>query len=259
MNRTTNITLNHLAPILLATMAFVCNNVLATTIDFRDGQLITVDGTSIGLTYNSTHDAELRESAATSNFDLGTGSSDPEFTVDLLDGGAEAQVVMRFDNIFGSGPGQVALGSVINSATLFIDIDNVGADLELYELTADFGLESTVTWDSFGGGVTAGVNAGATPVSIINGGGNKVTIDITSTVASWSAGAQNFGWAFIATGTNGVDFDASENSDFADRPMIFIDFTAPPAAAVVPLPPSLALALPAFAFLACTRRRRNAA
>ena len=254
-----NTTIKHVAPMLLVALAFICNNVAATTIDFRDGQLIRVDGASIGLTYNGTHDAELRESAATGNFNLGTGAADPEFTVDLLDGGGEAQVVMRFDNIFGSGLGQVAFGSVINSATLFIDIDDVGSNLQLYKLTADFGLESIVTWNSFGGGVTAGVNAGATPVAVINGGGDKVTIDITSSVASWSAGAQNFGWAFLATGTNGVDFDASENSDFADRPMLFIDFTAPVAPAVVPLPPSLALALPAFAFLACTRRRHNVA
>ena len=80
---------------------------------------------------------------------------------------------------------------------LFIDIDHTGADLELYELSSDFGSESSVTWDSFGGGVTPGVNAGAAPVATINGLGNKVTVDITSSVASWAAGANNFGWALI--------------------------------------------------------------
>ena len=66
-----------------------------------------------------------------SNFDTGTGggAGDAEFTVDAVDGGGQAQVVMRFDNIFGSGPGQIAYGSTINSASLFIDIDNTGADL----------------------------------------------------------------------------------------------------------------------------------
>ena len=117
--------------------------------------------------------------------------------IDLNDGGREAQVVLRFDNIFGAGPLNLPLGSVINSATLFIDIDNTGADLELYELSSDFGSESSVTWDSFGGGVTPGVNAGAAPVATINGLGNKVTVDITSSVASWAAGANNFGWALI--------------------------------------------------------------
>ena len=145
---------------------------------------------------------------------------------------------------------------MVNSATLFIDIDNTGADLELYELSSDFGSESSVTWDSFGGGVTPGVNAGAAPVATINGIGNKVTVDITSSVASWAAGANNFGWALISTGNNGVDVDASENIDFADRPQLFIGFTAPLAPAVVPLPPSVLLALPALAFLARTRRAR---
>ncbi|MFT4562309.1 MAG: hypothetical protein ACI9BW_002053, partial [Gammaproteobacteria bacterium] len=88
--------------------------------------------------------------------------------------------------------------------------------------------------------------------------GNKVTIDITSSVAAWAAGATNYGWAFIATGSNGVDFDASENSDFADRPQLFVNFTTP-APAVVPLPPSAVLALPALAFLLRARRRSDSA
>ncbi|MFT4563353.1 MAG: hypothetical protein ACI9BW_003107, partial [Gammaproteobacteria bacterium] len=187
----------------------------ATTLEFRDGVDILLDGASTGVIYNGTHDAELRESAPNNNFDNGTGSSDPEFTADLIDGGGEAQVVLRFDDIFGASRTNVPFGSIINSATLFIDIDDNGSNLELYELTSDFGTESSVTWLSFGGGVTPGANAQSSLTTTINGGGNKVTIDITSSVAAWAAGATNYGWAFIATGSNGVDFDASENSDFA--------------------------------------------
>jgi hypothetical protein len=248
-------TLNKFFPLaLLAASA----NLSASTLEFRDGVNILLDGVSTGVIYNGTHDAELRESAPNTNFNLGTGSSNPEFTVDLQDGGGEAQVVLRFDDIFGASGTHVPFGSVINSATLFIDIDDTGSNLQLYELASNFGVESSVTWQSFGGGVTPGVNAKSSLTTTINGNGNKVTVDITSSVAAWAAGATNYGWAFIATGTNGVDFDASENSDFADRPQLFINFTAP-APAVVPLPPSVALALPALAFLLRARRRSGAA
>jgi hypothetical protein len=245
----------------LTSLFFLClitgyAKVSASTLEFRDGVDVLLDGASSGFIYNGTNDAELRSGTPLSNFDFGTGSTtEAEFTIDLSDGGSEAQVVLRFDNVFGAGPLNVPVGSVINSATLFIDIDNVGADLNLYQLSSDFGSESSVTWDSFAGGVIPGVNAGATPVATINGGGNKVTVDITSSVAAWAAGSTNFGWALVSTGNDGVDIGASENIDFTDRPQLFIDFTAPIPPAVVPLPPSALLALPALAFL--TRARRS--
>jgi hypothetical protein len=247
-----------LSKVFPVTLMLASAGLSASTLEFRDGVDILLDGASTGVIYNSTHDAELRESSPNNNFNYGTGSSDPEFTVDLVDGGGEAQVVLRFDDIFGASGTHVPIGSIINSATLFIDIDDRGSNLELYELTSDFGAESTVTWSSFGGGVTPGGNAQSSLTTTINGGGNKVTIDITSSVAAWAAGATNYGWAFIATGSNGVDFDASENSDFADRPQLFVNFTAP-APAVVPLPPSMVLALPTLAFLMRARRRSNPA
>ena len=232
-------------------VTFTVTSGMAAMIEFRDGTNIIQDGLDSGIAYNGTHDAELRSNASdqNSNFDTGTGggAGDAEFTVDAVDGGGQAQVVMRFDNIFGSGPGQIAYGSTIISASLFIDIDNTGADLSIYNLTSDFGAETSVSWNSFGGGIVPGTNAELTPVATANGNGNKLNIDLTASVASWSAGTLgNFGIGFISTGSNGVDFDSSENTDFADRPMLTVNYTPAP----VPLPPSLLLSLPALGFLA---------
>ena len=91
------------------------------------------------------------------------------------------------------------------------------------------------------------------PIATIPGNGNKVNLDVTSSVAAWSAGTlANFGWGIISTGTNGVDFDSSENGDFADRPMLTINFA--PAPAPVPLPAGIYLLLSAIGSFFALRR-----
>ena len=231
--------------------------VQAAVIEFRDGVNVNLDGSDTGVLYNGTHDAELRSNAADQNSNFDTGSSgsggDTQFTVDGSDGGGVAQVVMRFDDIFGAGPAQIAYGATINSASLFIDIDNTGSDLNIFALTSGFGAESTVTWNSFGG-IVPGVNAMAAPFASVDGGGNKVQVDITSLVSLWADGTlMNFGLGFVPTGNNGVDFDSSENFDFADRPMLTVDFTPAP----VPLPASVYLFLGAAGFLFRARARHS--
>ncbi|MCP4036235.1 MAG: DNRLRE domain-containing protein, partial [bacterium] len=159
-----------------------------------------------------------------SNYDLGTGSTNPEFTVDLDDPGGsgnEVQVVVRFASIFGEASWQIPPGLQIDDASLFIDIDNTGSDLALYEMTTGFGAETSVTWNSVGGGVDAATQTTNSPISI-PGDGNNVFVDVTATMQAWSDGTTNHGWAFRSTGIDGVDFDASENSDPADRPALTV-------------------------------------
>lgn len=214
-----------LAALLLSTSALT---VPADTLLLIQDEEVELNGSGTGQFYTGTHDAELREETPDGNFDFGTGSSDPEFTCDGSDpGNLDAQVVMRFGDLSSYIPD----GSTITSATLYIDIDNTGNDLELYQLAGGFSWdEATATWNNFGSAASDGVNTGSETVGgpiLIDGGGNKVFIDVTATVQSWFAGAPNNGWAFIPTGNDGVDFDASENSDPADRPSLSITFTAP--------------------------------
>ena len=236
----------------------------AATLEFRGGQNILLDSVDTGEVYNGVHDAELRSANSGTNFNTGTGGGNSttnfELRIDGNSGGGIAQAVMRFDNIFGNGPNQIAYGSIINSATLFFDIDNRGDDILLVDLLDSFGSESTVTWDSVGGGVrTTGVNANAlsTPTATINGQGNFTTVSVQSSLEAWSLGTrQNHGWAFLPTGNDGVDIDASELNFPSNAPLLTVDFTTVPPAAV-PLPSSVAMLLPAIGFVFGVRRSQQ--
>ena len=199
----------------------------AETLVYQQGVEISLNGVKQGVDYAGTHDAELREDAADSNYDEGTGSSDPEFKVDNNGPGLVSQVVLRFDDVFDLIPAN----STIESATLFFDIDDTGSNMSLYRLADDFiWSETLVTWNNFGSVANNGVEVGVETVGsakIISGTGNKVNVDVTADVQAWFSGASNNGWAFLPGGNNPVDFDASENSDDEDRPSLTIVYHVP--------------------------------
>jgi len=189
-------------------------------------ETITIDGIGQGEAYTGTHDAELRKDAPDTAHDLGTGSSDPEFKVDDNNLADVSQVVLRFDDPFAPLP----VDAVITRARLFIDIDNTGDDMSLYRLSGVSPWEeSTVTWNNFGPSSSDGVLLGVETTGaakVINGQGNKVFIDVTDDVLAWKNGSPNEGWVFMPGGSDGVDLDASENTDAADRPALLITYTS---------------------------------
>ena len=203
----------------------------ASSLVLTQDEEILLNGVGIGINYVETQDAELREDSPDGNFDLGTGSLDPEFTVDGEDpdgfANSQSQAVLRFDNIFGNQLGQIPSNVFIESAFLFIDIDNTGDDLILVDLLQEWGSETDVTWNTFGSdGVT--LNSDGSFNQMIPGDGNNVFLDVTNSLNNWLEGTPNNGWAFLPTGSDGVDFDASENSDPLDRPSLFVTFQAIP-------------------------------
>ncbi|TWU41147.1 Calx-beta domain-containing protein [Novipirellula artificiosorum] len=133
----------------------------------------------------------------------------------------EAQGLLRFDNIFGSGAGQIPLGAVISFAGLQVDVDSVGANVALHQMLVDWS-QSTASWDSFGGGIqTDGVEAEALAEALLGGGSGFA--NVTSTVQDWSDGDSNYGWSLFSTlggAANSVDF-YSENS--SSDPMLTVD------------------------------------
>ena len=71
--------------------------------------------------YNGTQDTFLEEN--TPDTTRGT-----ESLVKVENDPPQVQhALIRFDNIFGSGTGQIPLGSIINSATLTVDVDNTSS------------------------------------------------------------------------------------------------------------------------------------
>ena len=219
-------------------------------------------GTDTSVLYTGNTDAEIRQESPDANFNNGTGDSAPgaEISVDGDDpggSGLSSHGLVRFDlpnlNTLPGVP--LAPGYQVVTATVFFDVDNTGNNPEMYVMAAASAwIESTVTWNSFGATPNDGIVVGTDTLGSVisfNGSGNKITIDVTQSVTDWYDGTvTNNGWGFVPTGTNGVDFDISEEGapGEIDRPYLLIDFRPVPE-------PSTGL-LAAGGLLALARRRR---
>ena len=187
----------------------------------------------------------LVQTAATStNGGLGAG-------VWTVDGGSGAfndgqfrQGLIRFDNIFGSGAGQIPLGSTISAATITGNYnDNSSTAFAVYRILVPW--ETTnATWNFFTAGLTNdGVEAAASPtVTFSNPNANAVGTynaygtALTNELAAWSAGMPNYGWVVLPTsGNQGWGWTAAGGS-----PVLSVTFTPPPSGV-----PSVTLTAPA--------------
>ena len=141
--------------------------------------------------------------------------------------------LLQFGSIFGSGAGQIPLGSIITSATLqyrvYLNSGSLGNTASVYE--------SLVSWDEattsnlFGG--DAGVQtdeynptlvATATAAAI----NTNYTIDVTASLQRWSSGTSNYGWIFLANGSDGVEVHSSETVTSSYRPLLTVTYQAAP-------------------------------
>lgn len=164
--------------------------------------------------YAGTQDTELRGAAPDTTQGTAVG-----ITVDLSDGGAISHGLLRFDNIFGSDPGQVPLGAEIVSATLTIEhtVANAnGTPVQLHRMYVPWDA-ATATYNSFVAGIQAdGTEASTNVDAIVDSSGLTVpftiNVDVTPSLIDWANGQPNYGWAFIPTGTDGYRFDTSEST-----------------------------------------------
>lgn len=179
--------------------------------------------------YDGTHDTELRQSDPSGNF-----SSNGTMTVDGDDGPGyldDVQALLRFGDIFGLGPDRIAYGSNIASATLRLYVTNPGDGVLMLQKLQGWD-EGWTEWDDFGSdGVTNG-NGQASYLRTLEGPPDGllsdigfIEIDVTDEVQLWSdnGAIENFGWAFLPTGNNGVDFAASEYGNVDDRPRLTVE------------------------------------
>jgi hypothetical protein len=179
--------------------------------------------------YTGAQDTQIFSATPDANF-----GADTEISVDQNDGGGSRQALIRFDNIIGSGAGQIPLGSVINSATLTFDVTSATdshPNLGLYRMLIDWN-QSTVTWNSLGtlpGLQVDGTDANFPADGLLNDStsGTGKAITARAGVQAWANGATNFGWGIAQDSGNGWDFVASENTTAANRPVLTVDFTAP--------------------------------
>jgi hypothetical protein len=191
-----------------------------------------VSGTSTSFqegvaSYTGTEDTTLRGQAPDTSY-----GTDNVVRIDLDDSGSPEHGLIRFDNIFGSGPNQIPVGSTINSASLTINVTNQStssAAVTLHRMLTTW--EETSTWNSMVGGLqTDDVEASSTiDATLLNPKvtGTHTLTGLEATVQAWSDGATNYGWAIVMDSTNGLDFSSSEEQTIADQPQLIINFTAP--------------------------------
>jgi hypothetical protein len=167
--------------------------------------------------YAGTHDTELRGAAPDT-----VQVANQFITVDQEDAGAISDGLLRFEGVFGSGPGEVPLGSEIISATLTLTHTAANANgnpVEMHRLLIPFD-EANATYNNFG--TTPGLQVDGTEAAtnidtlIITAGlavPFTITIDVKTTVQSWANGEPNFGWGFKNQGTDGYRVDSSESAN----------------------------------------------
>ncbi len=132
---------------------------------------------------------------------------------DLQEGIDQAGLI-RFDNLFGSLPGQVApMAEIMDARLRFTVIDGgLPPNGSLREVLVAF--DATTTWNTFGG--DPGVDASEFDANELDelplfpGPGNA---NVTASVAAWAAGAPNLGWMLFPRSQDEIHV-ASCNSGF---------------------------------------------
>lgn len=176
------------------------------------------------------------------------------------------QGLIRFDNLFGTGAGQIGAADTIVSAVLTLQVFDVGSGMTVHNLLTPWS-QGTATWNSLGNGLQVdGVEVGTQVLASFganNSSGNvpvgALTIDLTSSLQAVQAGTlPGFGWALLpfVAGTNGIDVHSSEAAELALRPLLTVQVQQ---ASAVPEAGSLALALCGLGLvgLAGLRARRH--
>jgi len=154
----------------------------------------------------------------------------PNASADADNDGGESQILLRFEDIIGSKPGQIPPRSTIHSARLIVSAFDEGNPVHLHRMLVPW--KRTATWNSMVGGVTADDREASKKVDSftfgkISASTSEIPFEVTDTVQLWANGDPNYGWVFINTGANGWDFYTSEFDDVKQRPKLVIEFTPP--------------------------------
>ena len=172
--------------------------------------------------------------------------------------------LLRFDNIIGTGSGQIPANATVTSATLQLytpTTDNApGAGGQLHRMLKNW--TDTDTWNSLVNGIQAdgiesevGYNAqvGTGASSNVYG---YINVNVLTDVQAWVNGTSNFGWGLIpwVNGSNGWGFYSDSYTDLTLSEKLTVTFTA------VPEPATPLLVVVGLSGLICRRtakRRSN--
>lgn len=211
----------------------------STTLTFQEG----VNG------YAGTQDTMIRSNvSAAGSGQSGNGDSTSlnfgslDFiSVDGDDGSPGSkpnQGLIRFDNLFGNGVGQIKAGDTILSATLKLQMFDPGSGFAVHDMLIDW-TENAVTWNSVTSGIQPnGVEAVSSALASFGANNSsenmaigQLTIDVTnSLLAMQNATLSGYGWLLnpFASGTNGIDIRTSEYAVLGERPMLSVEIAPVP-------------------------------
>jgi hypothetical protein len=135
--------------------------------------------------------------------------------------GKESQVLLRFEEIVGSGADQIPEGATVTAAALRLKTLDPGSGASLYRMLVDW--DDSDTWSSFDDGVQTDGTHAASRADVKTGrvSTGTTTIDVTKSVKAWVDGDSNYGWVFVPSGRNGWDFSSAEG---AEPPELVVEY-----------------------------------
>jgi len=194
--------------------------------------------------YTGAQDTRIRQGSANTTYATAAAIYNDWAATDV------SEILIRFDDIVGTGAGQVPPGARIDAAVLEVSSsvsDAIGDGGQFFRLLQPW-QDSTSTWNWWGNGIqTNGVEAAASP-SLAAGSSDltfKVqaayhSFDLTPDVQAWTYGSSaNYGWAILpwSGGSDAWGFASAEAAAESDRPRLRVFYTAPAAGDIILLPP----------------------
>ena len=197
--------------------------------------------------YTDAHDTKIQPSSP----DLDASALTTVFVDYLsLTNGDTEQVLVRFDNLLGSGSNQVPVGAQIDAAVLDLasmTANAMGDGGQFYTLMMPW-TDTNSTWNTWNGGIQPdGVKASAIPHTkagtpdfgaLVQAGFNS--FDVTTDVRAWASGSlTNYGWAILPWpgGGDGWGFNTAEAAVERERPQLRIFYSIPAVSAALVQPP----------------------
>lgn len=170
--------------------------------------------------YQGTVDTYIHEGSADEEY----GSS-PSLRIDSdtpSGSGNAAQVLLRFESIFGSGPGQLPAGIEIERAWLELNTTNSGDGAAVHRMLIPW--TDRDTWNSFGlEGIEVAEEAAADPEAVVTGFGRPAEVDVSESIRLWAEDpGSNQGWVFLPSGSDGWRFDSAESD--GGRPRLLVEY-----------------------------------
>jgi hypothetical protein len=180
--------------------------------------------------YANAFDTRIRANAPDTNY-----SEIASVFVDYAVSGTsdEEQVLLRFDELIGSGTNQIPQGARIDAAIL--DLGSVGSNAtgdggHLHSLLQPWDA-TTTTWNTWGGdgiqpdgleAASAPTATAGTPLLDPNVQGGFNSFEVTSDVQDWANGTDNNGWVWLpwTGGPDGWGFATSEAATERERPRL---------------------------------------